>query len=122
MKLIRSFTIRMDLISNNKFYSSPHWRVRQKIAHDAHKLIIGQLKEQKIEKIIDGFPLSIKYYFYDKKKDRDLDNLGGTIKVINDSLVEAGILPDDNVKFINIIWKTHRISKNSRVVIKILAR
>lgn len=91
------------LISNNKFYSSKHWTVRYKIATEMHKLIAVIIKENKIKPITVPFPINISYSFVTKNKQRDLDNLGGTIKVINDSLVLEGIIPDDSIKYINKI-------------------
>lgn len=54
-----------------------------------------QLRNVKIEK-----PVYMEYTWVEKNKRRDLDNITFGRKIIQDSLVKAGILKDDGWKYI----------------------
>jgi Holliday junction resolvase RusA-like endonuclease len=49
---------------------------------------------------VTDFPINLSIVFYFKKEERDLDNAAAAVM---DAMVEAGILPDDNVKYVECI-------------------
>jgi len=57
------------------------------------------IKEQKI-KPVKNFPVDITYLFTFKGKALDSLNLSAMAKLIEDSLVQNDILPDDSLKFV----------------------
>ena len=74
-----------------------------------------QLKNVKIEK-----PVYMEYTWVEKNKRRDLDNITFGRKIIQDSLVKAGILKDDGWKYILGFSDRFQVDReNSRIEIKI---
>lgn len=74
---------RRDKRAGNRLKSTTQGMIRMYIYHDLQRL--------KIEK-----PVKIHYTFYEPNRKRDLDNISGFAhKVIQDSLVAAGVLKND---------------------------
>lgn len=66
-----------------------------------HKTAIEELTEQFKGLVITGYPISVTVVFYNADLRRhDLDN---QISSILDTLVDAGVLEDDNQKFVESI-------------------
>lgn len=53
------------------------------------------VKEQKIKPITSPVAMTYEFWFRDNKR-RDPDNYAASAKMLQDGLVKAGILPDDN--------------------------
>jgi len=89
--------------SNKNTAITLNWRA------NAHKFTYSNAKKKfsalMAEQIKSFDPIdcqvSIKYVYYAKRKGTDLDNfIGMAKKFFQDSLVDHGFMPDDNVKFI----------------------
>lgn len=88
--------------SLNLFYAGQFWAVRKKLADDWHEAVWAVCKEMKIKKITE-FPINIlTQSFFKSKKVRDTDNTMLANKLVCDGLVGAGIIPDDNTKYVGI--------------------
>lgn len=74
---------RRDKRAGNRLKSTTQGMIRMYIYHDLQRLKIEQ-------------PVKIHYMFYEPNRKRDLDNISGFAhKVIQDSLVAAGVLKND---------------------------
>jgi len=70
---------------------------------------------------IEG-PVRVHYTEYYARQPKDLTNLAGAFKVIEDQIVRLGVLEDDNPKtVVDIKYAQHKVAKVSmqRVVIEI---
>lgn len=78
--------------SLNKFYSSPHWTFRSKEKTKWKSIISEQLDyDFQFEYCVITAKVNYRY---------DLDNCIMAIKFTQDALVDAGMVRDDNKKFI----------------------
>ena len=57
------------------------------------------------------FPVRVEITWYEKDRRRDPDNIGSAKKYILDSLVEAGVFPDDGWKYIKGFTDNFEIDK-----------
>lgn len=91
-----SITIELGKIpSLNKFYSAPHWTFRSKEKSKWREVVMQQLDyDFKFEYCIITAKVNYRY---------DLDNCIMAIKFTQDALVEAGMIHDDNKKFIKAV-------------------
>ena len=97
---------------SNKYKAAKLKRENEAIVMIAIK---QQLKNVKIEK-----PVYMEYTWVEKNKRRDLDNITFGRKIIQDSLVKAGILKDDGWKYILGFSDRFQVDReNSRIEIKI---
>ncbi len=81
------------LPSWNDYYTGSHWSKRNKVAQDIHSLVVAEIKAQNIkpcERLFLKFAIKVS----DSRR-RDVDNFA--VKFVVDSLVIAGILPDDDI-------------------------
>ncbi len=66
-------------------------------------------------------PVMIRYTFYERDRRRDKDNIAGyAVKLIQDALIRAGYLPNDNWAAIagyTLDWKVDK--KNPRIEVEI---
>lgn len=66
------------------------------------------------------FPVCVEITWYEKDRRRDPDNIASAKKYILDSLVEAGVFPDDGWKYILSFADYFQIdSKNPRIEVTI---
>lgn len=70
--------------------------------------IWGQLKGVKIEK-----PVTMEYRWIEKNRRRDLDNITFGRKIIQDALVNAGVLKDDGWKYVVGFSDRFEVDKNN---------
>lgn len=111
MKEILRIKIPMVSCSLNSWYAQNHWSKR-----DKHKKLWRghfQLIKQSIKPIqASNFPVIVETisHFKDNRR-RDPDNYICANKLICDSLVEIGVLPDDSYKYIS----QHRCSIGEKV-------
>jgi Holliday junction resolvase RusA-like endonuclease len=97
--------------SLNKFYSSPHWTFRSKEKTKWKAIISEQLDyDFQFEYCVITAKVNYRY---------DLDNCIMAIKFTQDALVDAGMIADDNKKFIKAvrIEPANDIPKNSSVIL-----
>lgn len=81
--------------SLNKFYSSPHWTFRSKEKTKWREVVMQQLDyDFKFEYCVITAKVNYRY---------DLDNCIMAVKFTQDALVEAGLIKDDNKKFIKAV-------------------
>ena len=80
------------------------------------KTIMYQLPKVRIEKQI-----RLHYVYYCKTRRRDLDNISGYFhKVFQDALVQAGVIPNDNWKYIMGFSDEFRLdTKDPRIEVRI---
>lgn len=93
-----AFTIPVpEKVSSNKAYSGfKHWSVRKKLK-DLYHTYMMQFKGKYI---VDEFPVRITYSFEWKSRPLDTTNQFFMIKLIEDGMVHAGILPDDSIAYV----------------------
>lgn len=97
--------------SLNKFYSSPHWTFRSKEKTKWKEIISKQLDyDFQFEYCVITAKVNYRY---------DLDNCIMAIKFTQDALVDAGMIADDNKKFIKAvrIEPANDIPKDSSVIL-----
>jgi Holliday junction resolvase RusA-like endonuclease len=81
--------------SLNKFYSSPHWTFRSREKTKWKEIISDQLDyDFQFEYCVITAKVNYRY---------DLDNCIMAIKFTQDALVDAGMIADDNKKFIKSV-------------------
>jgi len=81
--------------SLNKFYSSPHWTFRSREKTKWKAIVSEQLDyDFKFEYCIITAKVNYRY---------DLDNCIMAVKFTQDALVDAGMVIDDNKKFIRAV-------------------
>lgn len=81
--------------SLNKFYSSPHWTFRSKEKSKWRAVVMEQLDyDFQFEYCVITAKVNYRY---------DLDNCIMAVKFTQDALVEAGLVKDDNKKFIKAV-------------------
>ena len=81
--------------SLNKFYSSPHWTFRSREKTKWKEIISQQLDyDFQFEYCIITAKVNYRY---------DLDNCIMAVKFTQDALVDAGMIADDNKKFIKSV-------------------
>ena len=81
--------------SLNKFYASPHWTFRSREKTKWKEIISDQLDyDFQFEYCVITAKVNYRY---------DLDNCIMAIKFTQDALVDAGMIADDNKKFIKAV-------------------
>lgn len=76
--------------------------------------INAQLKGVKIDK-----PVVIYITWIEENKRRDVDNVYSATKYIQDSLVEMGVLKNDNSKHVVDVKNSIKYSKESKVIVEL---
>lgn len=113
-----TLTIPLTAPSLNKWYAGGHWSIRKKTATLWHTEVIWACKLAKIKPIIK-FPVKITTHsFFKTKRRRDVSNTATAPKLIEDGLVEAGIMPDDNLEYVvsHTLLMTIGHDKNETVI------
>ena len=84
--------------------------------------IIFAIREAKLN-APTNYPIKLKITWYEENKRRDCDNVVFATKFIQDSLVKAQILPNDNRKYINAL--EHQVlidAHNPRIEVEIIEK
>lgn len=91
------------------------------LKHDTQDLIIWQIRKQ-LKGLHINNPVILKYDFYEPNKKRDLDNISAFAhKVVQDSLVLAGVLNNDGWKeIISYIDQFYLDKENPRIELTIV--
>ena len=77
------------IVSMNKLYASPNWRVRNKIKDLYHEIFSNKIREAFMDKM-ESFDLRIEY-----NNGMDVDNLVIMGKLLVDAMRKEGIVKDD---------------------------
>ena len=86
-------------VSTNSFYNTYHLK-RSKIKNEIYAEVVPQMKAQ-LKKIKEAdLPLHLIWQLRCKGKALDIDNFSAIVKMLNDSLIHAKIIDDDNPKII----------------------
>lgn len=85
-----------EKVSLNKVYAGVHWRTRQEWADLYH----GELLEIKGKLKVGKYPVEIFYDFHFTKNPLDSLNCAMMAKMIEDGMVGAGVLVDDDPKYV----------------------
>ena len=116
---MRSETLNVPYIapSLNSIYSGVHWSKRKKQADEAHLAVkIAASKVKPFDK-----PVQLNFQPIVKGRGYDVSNYAYTVKLIEDGLVQCGILPDDTVKWVKRITIMEPIkAKESSMVVTIV--
>ena len=104
--------------SLNKIYAGIHWTKRKRHADDAHLAI------KAVQKGVKPFtkPVSLDFQPMHKGRGYDVSNYAYSVKLLEDGLVQAGILGGDSVKFVTriVIHQPIKIKTDSMMVITIV--
>lgn len=98
---MQKFTIELPIkISTNKIYAGIHWTTRNK-----HKELFYYevLRNKKYIEKPKNYPLELTFSFVFKSRPLDSSNCSYMAKMIEDSLVKIGIIPDDTIKYIKSV-------------------
>lgn len=109
-----------QLLSSNKFYAGLHRSTRQKIVNEWHTSTLLAVRQQHGTIELTDPPYFIVYKVYSPNNRMDISNV--YIKVIEDGLVLAGVLADDNLKYVKGYMVQHMgVDKiNPRIEVNIL--
>lgn len=86
-----------EKVSLNKIYEGVHWRVRKEWADMYHEEMLdikGKIK-------VKNYPVKIRYEFYFKKKPLDSLNTAFMAKMLEDGIVHAKVLINDDIKYVS---------------------
>ena len=97
-----TFPSTMPLLNQN---DRLHWAVKNKKVQEIKGISTTLARSQGIP-LLERVEIESIYHPRDRRR-RDCDNLSPTVKAIIDGLVGAGVLPDDNSRYVEAI--TYRI-------------
>lgn len=116
MKLIINGTLPSRNEAENA--ARTHWAKAAKMKKHYTELIACECKVQKIPKYTT--PIHLTVTFYEKDMRRDSDNIYAAMKYIKDGLVMAGIVPNDNRKWVTETINPIEVDKlNPRIEIEV---
>ena len=87
------------------------------------KAIIFAIREANLQKVINNHPIRLSVVWYEENRKRDIDNICFAVKFIQDALVSAGILENDNQKW--IVGLSHEVfidKDNPRIEVELIER
>lgn len=96
-----------------------HWSVGSRLKKKTLEAVMWYIVAAGLKRI--DKPVVIHYRFYEENRLRDVGNiLAGADKVIEDALVECGILPDDGQKWVRNIVPWFGVDKgNPRIEVEL---
>ena len=100
-----------NLNRNNRYLGN---KVKQQEQQYIKWCILEQLGKIKIEKPVKG-----RFTWIEENKRRDLDNICFAKKFILDSLVEMGVLKDDNRKIVTGFEDRFEYAEKSKVIVEL---
>jgi len=124
--MMQAFTIPGRLMGRNEYdYASrSHWSKANDAKKSEQERVIWAMKQAGV-KPVEG-PVELAFDYYEKRQSngklRDHDNIhGGAVKVVQDAMKQAGIIPDDNPRIVrnSYAWFAYNQS-NPRVEVKIV--
>lgn len=87
--------------TTNKIYSGVHYAIRNRWSAEGHRVTRQACELQRIAPVI--MPVDLEFTPYHSKRIRDCSNYSFSVKIIEDGLVNAGILKDDNAMHVRSI-------------------
>jgi len=84
-----------EKVSLNQIYAGMHWRQRSELAELYHMSLL-EYRNQSVKK----YPVSITYIFTFRRNALDSSNCAFMAKMIEDALVQMGVLVDDTPKYV----------------------
>lgn len=92
-----------------------------KFKKDVEKLILVYIRNAKVKKILKPTdnPIVVHFEWHEKTKRRDADNIASAKKYILDAMQKAGIIPNDNRKYVKGFTDVIIDDKKDYVVVKI---
>ncbi len=105
-----SFNDYIKACRTNKYVGA---KMKEKVEQEIWYYIISQLKNIKIKK-----PIIIHFTWIEENKRRDLDNIAFAKKFILDALQKAGVLENDNQKYVKGFTDKFLYEKQARVIIE----
>lgn len=112
------FTIAIpEKISLNKVYAGVHWTKRRQWAEDMHWSVLNS----RILPYSGPFPVDCRYHFHLHGKQLDSSNTAFLMKLVEDGLVQAGVIPDDTrqyVRWVSMTSSKAKASENQRVEVE----
>lgn len=107
--------------SLNKSYSGRHWSARHKEALEIQRLVWGCCKVQDLPQV-KNYPVDIMITaYYKSKAKRDSGNVSN--KELIDGLVLAGIIEDDNTRFVRRVTTQALIGqKENKVMMEVYGK
>lgn len=102
----KKVAVKMQFPCNLNRYRNAHFQVLNKVKEVYHRQVASLLKEQNIGPVDGRYaPFHLEYRLWaGTKRAFDLNNVVTVVdKFTCDALVECGIIPDDNVKYISSI-------------------
>lgn len=83
------------------------------------EIIFWAIRQAKLSKVTN-YPISLEIMWYEPNMRRDFDNITFAVKFILDSMVNAKIIENDSLKFVNKIDHTVLIDRdNPRIEVEI---
>lgn len=76
------------------------------------EIILWAIRQAKLHKVID-YPIALQITWYEPNRRRDFDNITFAVKFILDAMVQAKIIENDGLNFVNKINHTVFIDKNN---------
>jgi len=103
-------------VSWNSLYSQGHWTERKKLADQIHEYVWAYTPD--VKKIKGKVDIAITAYYKDKRR-HDSDNVASKLYI--DGLVKAGILEDDDTRYVGKVTTEAIIGADEdKVVIQII--
>jgi len=103
--MIQKFTIPGRLMGRNEFdyVSRSHWSKANEAKRAEQERVIWAMREAGVRPV--SGPVEIAFNYFEKRQRngrlRDCDNIhAGAVKVVQDAMKQAGIIPDDNPKWV----------------------
>jgi len=92
-----------EKISLNRIYAGVHWTKRKAWADSYHLAVLVAARQSQISAFSGPFPCRVEYRFKLKGKPLDASNLAFCAKLVEDGLVQCGIIPDDSPQYVKSV-------------------
>lgn len=115
------FVIEGRLAGLNEYTESNRTNPRKgnRVKHNEQKIVTTAIRNAQLTPI--NKPVVVNITWYEKDNRRDVDNITAAKKFIMDSLVDTGILKDDNRRYVKQIVDTvHTDKDNPRIEVELI--
>ena len=89
-----------EKISTNAIYAGIHWNTRHKQSLLYHRALLPH-RTKRIDK--EAYPVDLHFIFTFKKQPLDCSNCTYMVKLLEDGLIEHGIIKDDKPNYVGSI-------------------
>lgn len=104
-----------DKVSLNAIYAGVHFRTRASHKEKYHWAVLAS----KPKPYTGDFPVQVAYHFRLHGRQLDISNHAYMLKMVEDGLVHAGVLPDDTPQYVASITVTSEKDKADEVDVTI---